>query len=240
MTENRINFLVFGAHPDDAELGAGGTLVKLKTQGYKTGIVDMTRGEMGSHGDMKTREQEAKSAAAILKLDVRINLELPDSGLQNIEETRLKVINVIRKYRPYIVCCFKPDESRHPDHGNSGRIVKDSAFFAGLEKIETGLPPFRPDALIYYSEVFVEEPDFLVDVTEEWNTKIEAIRSYRSQIYDGTENEHSLSWMKSKAFYDAIVNRAKFYGSMIGKEYAEAFYYYGVIKINDLMKTFSR
>lgn len=240
MSNERLDILIFGTHPDDAEIGAGGTLIKLGKMGYRTGVVDLTRGEMSTHGTLEMREREVKEAAEIMGLTMRENLNMQDAHIENSMENRIKIARVVCQWRPRIVSCFRPVLSRHPDHFASGLLVRDGCYMAGLKKQEVGNDPFRPDSVIFYSEVFEQNPDFAVDVSEEWETKVKAVMAYGSQMYDErADTEKTESWIKKKSFQDAIENRARFYGGMIGAKYAEAFFFDGLIRLDDVISALS-
>lgn len=241
MADEKIDFIAFGAHPDDVEITVGGTLYKLKKMGYRTGIVDMTRGEAGTYGTPEERSKESRHAAEILQADVRINLGFPDGNLRNSQETRAKVIEVIRKYRPEIVCA-PVTRTRHPDHENAGIIVREASFLAGLEKVKTEYENFRPSAVIYFLELLKGTPDFVVDITDEWEVKIAAIKAHRSQVYDETvETDHAVkTFIKSKDFWGLIQARFRSYGGMAGVTYAEAFCCDYVVKLDDVVRSLTR
>jgi len=236
----KLDILAFGAHPDDVEITSGGTLAKMKKMGYSTGVVDCTQGERGTYGTVEERLQEAQNAAEILGLDVRVNLGLPDGGLENTAENRMKIIDVIRTYRPEIVIA-PVTQTRHPDHGNAGILVREAAFLAGLEKIITGREQFRPSAVIHFPELYSGTPDIAVDITEEWDTKMEAIRAHASQVYDETiESDMVKTIIKSKEFWELIESKHRFYGGVAGVKYAEVFYCDGLPRVNDLLASFTR
>ena len=239
MEDIKLDILAFGAHPDDVEITAGGTLLKMKKVGQKTGIADLTRGEMGTYGDVETRADESKAAADILQLDARVNLGFPDGGLRNTGELRCSIIKTIRKFRPEIVLA-PYIETRHPDHGNAGQAVKEAAFLAGLEKFDTGQEKFRPAAVLFYMEHNVQAPDFAVDISEEWEQKMKSIQAHRSQVFDGDADESKKTFVKSRQFTDLIHSRFRYYGIMTGVEYAEVFYFQGIPKIDNLVTAFSR
>jgi bacillithiol biosynthesis deacetylase BshB1 len=240
MADKQVDILAFGAHPDDVEITSGGMLYKMKKMGYKTGIVDLTRGEMGTYGTVEEREKEAEKAAEVLELDIRVNLGLADSGLENTAENRRQVIDVLRTYRPEVVLA-PVTETRHPDHGKAGTLVKESAFLSGLEKIETDKEKFRPSAVIHYPELYKGIPDFAVDVTDEWDVKIESIKAHESQVYDKKiESDMVKTFIKSKEFWEIIEAKFRYYGGVIGTRYAEVFYYDGIVKIEDIPVAFTR
>ena len=239
----KLDILVFGSHPDDAELGAGATIAKEIANGKKVGIVDLTRGELGTRGTPELRDQEAKKAAKILGLSVRINLEFADGFFVNDKEHQLQVIEVIRKYRPDIVLCNAIDD-RHIDHAKGSKLVSDACFLSGLLKVDTKWvghdewqEPWRPKQVYHYIQWKNLEPDFVVDVSDFIDQKMEAIKAYASQFYDPNSDEPETP-ISSKNFTDSIRYRARDLGRLIGVEYAEGFTaerHLGVKKLDDLI-----
>ena len=224
----KLDILVFGSHPDDAELGAGATIAKEIANGKKVGIVDLTRGELGTRGTPELRDKEAKKAADILGLSVRINLEFADGFFVNDKEHQLQVIEVIRKYRPDIVLC-NAVEDRHIDHAKGSKLVSDACFLSGLLKVDTKWvgddewqDPWRPKQVYHYIQWKNLEPDFVVDVSDFIDQKMEAINAYASQFYD-PESEEPETPISSKNFTESIRYRARDLGRLIGVEYAEGF-----------------
>ena len=192
-----LDVLALAAHPDDVELCAGGTMCLLADQGYRTGVVDFTRGEMGSRGTPEIREQEASGASEILGLASRDNLGLPDGDIPNTADARQRLIRLIRRYRPSIVLVNAP-EDRHPDHPAAARLATDALFYSGLVKIETedeGEPqePWRPAHVLHYMQSIPFEPTFVVDVSEVWERRMEALLAYRSQFYAGDASGEAAS-----------------------------------------------
>jgi LmbE family N-acetylglucosaminyl deacetylase len=183
-----------------------------------------------------------EKATELLELDARITLDMPDGNIRNTEENRLKVIDVIRHYRPTIVFGFYPELVRHPDHYYAGLIVKESAFLAGLEKITTAHPSYRPSQLIYFKHlIFHEKPDFVVDVTEFWERKIESIRAYGSQVTaEGEDDRGTKTFIRSNAFWDVLDARCKLAGGMVGVKYGEPFYCDAPARIQDIPAAFQR
>lgn len=223
----KLDVLAFGVHPDDVELGCAGTLLKEQLRGQSIGIVDLTGGELGTRGTTETRKKEAGQAAKILNLSVRENLAFADGFFQNDEAHQRKVIEVIRKYRPEIVICNAP-EDRHPDHGRSASLVSDAAFLSGLRKIDTkdsegnSLEAWRPKLVLHYLQDRYLNPDFVVDITEVFEKKIESIEAYETQFHNPASGEPE-TYISSPDFLDSIVYRAKMLGKMIGVKYAEGF-----------------
>lgn len=224
----KLDILVFGAHPDDAELGAGATIAKEIASGKKVGIVDLTRGELGTRGTPEIRDEEAKKAASILGLSLRENLEFADGFFVNDRHHQMQVIEVIRKYRPDIVLCNAVHD-RHIDHARGSQLVSDSCFLSGLMKIDTKWmgeeewqEPWRPKQVYHYIQWKNLEPDFVVDVSDFIDLKMQAIEAYASQFYD-PDSEEPTTPISSKNFTDSIRYRARDLGRLIGAEYAEGF-----------------
>ncbi|WP_343486531.1 bacillithiol biosynthesis deacetylase BshB1 [Allomuricauda sp. d1] len=222
----KLDLLVFGAHPDDAELGAGATIAKEVATGKKVGIVDLTRGELGTRGSAEIRDEEANKAAQILGLAVRENLKFADGFFVNDKTHQLKVIEVIRKYRPEIVLC-NAVEDRHIDHAKGAELVSDACFLSGLVKIETTFDKqqqraWRPKAVYHYIQWKNLEPDFAVDVSGFMDKKMEAIKAYSSQFYDEKSDEPETP-ISSKNFFDSVDYRARDLGRLIGTKHAEGF-----------------
>ena len=218
--------LAFGVHPDDVELGCGGVLIAEKKNGKTTGIIDLTQGELGTRGTTETRKEEAKAAGNILGVDARENLQLPDGFFENNEASQRKVIAAIRKYRPEIVICNAP-EDRHPDHGRSAALVYDAAFLSGLAKIETtenGKPQehWRPKYVLNYIQDRYLKPDFVVDISDSFEQKIEAVQAYKTQFFN-PEVKGPETYISSPEFLQSIIARAAMFGKMIGVKYAEGF-----------------
>jgi bacillithiol biosynthesis deacetylase BshB1 len=231
-----VDVLAIAAHPDDVELTCGGTLVRLKARGRRFGIVDLTRGELGTRGSNEIRRREAERAAEILGADFREALDFGDGRVAGTREQELVLIDLIRREKPRLVITSYP-EDRHPDHARAGRLVTDAAFYAGLRKIETNHPAHRPQHTIYFSTNFVQEPDFVVDVTEAMETRRAAIRSFESQFHrpDSVEPQTMLS---QTSFLDAMEGRARHYGFLIGVEFGEGFSTRRPPKIDDVVAAF--
>jgi bacillithiol biosynthesis deacetylase BshB1 len=216
-----VVILAFGAHPDDVELGCGGTLAALAQRGYRFGICDLTRGEAGTRGTPETRAAEARRAAEILGAAFRVTLDLGDGNLRTDRVAELEVIAVVRAARPRLV--FAPWEAaRHPDHARASRLVTEAAWYAGLRALETGLPAHRAQQVLYYPSSPVAEPSFLVDVTATFEVKLEAIRAFRSQFYHPEATEPD-TYISTKGFLDGIATRAQAIGRLANLPYAEAF-----------------
>ncbi|MBD3184089.1 bacillithiol biosynthesis deacetylase BshB1, partial [Candidatus Poribacteria bacterium] len=178
-----LDILAFAAHRDDIELTCGGMMIKLVDQGYITGIIDLTAGEMGTRGTPEERTAEAEEAGKILGVQIRDNLGIPDADIQLNRENMVKVIKSIRKYKPKVIL-LPYWEDRHPDHAHAGNLIFEAAYYSGLAKLDTGQTKHRPERLIYYMCHYRFEPSFIVDVTEQHERKMDAIRAYKSQVYN--------------------------------------------------------
>ena len=241
---DKLDVLAFGAHPDDVELSVAGTVCRLVDQGYGVGIVDLTRGELGSRGTPEIRDEEAAAAARILGVSSRDNLGMPDGSIENTEENREKVIRVLRRYRPDILLINAP-ECRHPDHTAAARLVAESVFFSGLTKIETmdGLEaqePWRPHHVLHYMQSLSFEPTLVVDVSEVWERRIEALLAFGSQFhnpdYTAADGEPE-TYVSNPAFFKWIEARARTYGYRIGAEFGEPLLYrHGPIGTDNLVE----
>jgi bacillithiol biosynthesis deacetylase BshB1 len=225
----KLDLLAFGVHPDDIELSCSGTLLVEKGQGKKAGIIDLTRGELGTRGTAFTRKEESRDAAKILGITARDNLEMADGFFSEDEENKKKIITVLRKYRPEIILCNAPDD-RHPDHGRSARLVSDAAFLSGLIKVATtdseGNPQeaWRPKFVFNYIQDLYFKPDFVIDISDYFDKKIEAIKAFKTQFYQaGSGDNEPQTYISSPEFLESIIYRAKMYGKMIGVKYAEGF-----------------
>ena len=222
----KIDVLAFGVHPDDVELSCAGVLLVEKKNGKTTGIIDITEGELGTRGTAETRKEEAAAAAKILGIDVRENLQLADGFFKNDEVHQRKIITAIRKYRPEIILCNAP-EDRHPDHGRSARLVADAAFLSGLVKIETTddgklQEPWKPAYVLQYIQDRFLQPNFVIDVTEVFEQKLEAIKAYATQFHNpGIDGPQT--YISTPDFLDSIIYRSKMLGKMIGVKHAEGF-----------------
>lgn len=230
----QLDILAFGAHPDDIELAIGGTIIKHVDIGYSVGVVDLTRGELGSRGSVDIRQREAQSAGESMGLTLRDNLEMPDGFLELSKSNKMKVINTIRRYQPQVILMpFEND--RHPDHGNCGRLVRESCFLSGLHKIETDYPPHKPSQIFNYFLAWEFDFSFVVDISPYFERKMKAIRCYQSQFHS-TDSQEPQTVLSRPDFLDWIENRARYYGNRIGANYGEPFFSPGVMKANDLLK----
>ena len=224
----KLDVLVFAAHPDDAEFGCAGTIMSHVAQGYKVGVIDLTRGEMGTRGTIEGRFQEAKDASDIMDLSVRENLHFEDVFFEDDKEHRLKVAGILRKYQPEIVFCNAP-EDRHPDHAKASNLVMKACFIAGLEKVETfdkseKQVAWRPKQVFQYIQSNYLKPDFVVDITGFWDKKLECIKAFRSQIFNEKyENQEKVTFISKPEFLDFMKSRAREFGHAIGVPYGEGF-----------------
>ena len=222
----KLDILAFGAHPDDVELGCGATIAKTVAQGKKVGIIDLTKGEMGTRGTDLIRSQEAKQAARILGVDFRENLGFRDAFIFNDEPHQLKVIQAIRTYQPDIVLC-NAIKDRHIDHGRASELISNACFLSGLKKIETNnnnitQTTWRPKHVFHYIQWEEIQPDFVVDVSDYLNIKMKAVRAFKSQFYDENSNDVKTP-ISSKNFLDSIEYRAKNLGRLSFIAAAEGF-----------------
>jgi bacillithiol biosynthesis deacetylase BshB1 len=222
----KLDILAFGAHPDDVELGCGATIAKEVSLGKKVGIVDLTRGELGSRGSADLRDEEAAIAAKILGISVRENLRFADGFFANDKTHQLQIIKMIRKYQPEIVLCNAVDD-RHIDHPKASNLVSDACFLSGLIKIETELEgqqqeKWRPSQVYHYLQWKSSTPDFVVNVSDFMEVKIKAVLAYGSQFYNPRSKEPETP-ISSENFTDSVQYRAKDLGRLIGVEFAEGF-----------------
>lgn len=232
-----LDILAFGAHPDDVELGCGGTLAKEISNHKKVGIIDLTRGELGTRGTVALRDLEAKKAALILGVSVRENLGLRDGFFQNNEENQMKVIEIIRKYRPKIVLSNAVSD-RHIDHGKGSSLVSDACFLSGLRKIETFVEgvkqeAFRPQVVYHYIQWNQTQPDFVVDITGFMEAKLNAVLAYSSQFFN-PNTQDPVTHIATQNFLDSLTYRAQDLGRMIGTDFAEGFTVERLLAVNYL------
>ena len=235
----KLDILAFGAHPDDVELGCGATIAKEVSLGKKVGIVDLTRGELGTRGSAELRIIEANNAAEIMGVSVRENLGFCDGFFTNDKKHQLEIIKMIRKYQPEIVLCNAIDD-RHIDHGKGSKLVSDACFLSGLIKIETELKgkqqeKWRPKQVYHYIQWKNIEPDFVLDVTGFIDKKTAAVLAYSSQFYDPKSTEPE-SPITSKSFMESMNYRARDLGRLIGVEYAEGFTSERYVAVENLSK----
>lgn len=236
----QLDAMAIFSHPDDAELSVAGTLMKLKHQGYRTGVVDMTRGEMGTRGTPELRAAEAEAAANAMKLDVRLNLEQPDGHVWLNEEARTAVVRIIREYQPKILLTTHWDDP-HPDHANTARIVREAARLATMLRYDgdAGLPAVKMPALMHslYSRLVV--PSFIVDVSDFVEEKMRAIKTHASQFYS-EESKEPVTRISEAGFLEQIEFRMRYFGSMIGVAAGEAFYVREALNVDDPVELLTR
>ena len=237
MKEAAVDVLFISAHADDTELSCGGTAAKLVTDGLRVGLVDLTRGEMGTRGTPETRQGESQAAANTLGATFRLTLDFGDGNLRTGREEELQIIDVVRRHRPKLVITPYPDE-RHPDHARTGRVVTDASFYAGLKSLKTDLPAHRPQAVLYYLQNYMFPPTFIVDVSETWKTKMDAIAAYKSQFFDPKSNEPN-TFISDPKFLDMIEARGKHFGALIGAAYGEAFISKQPPRVDDIVSAYA-
>jgi N-acetylglucosamine malate deacetylase 1 len=234
----KLNILAFGAHPDDVELACSGTIHCHIAKGYKAGVIDLTRGELGSRGTVETRNSETIASSTILGLHARENLDMADGFFVNDKEHQLKVVQMLRKYQPDIVMMNAPYD-RHPDHGKGAQLVKDACFLSGLIKIETqengeNQKPWRPKRMFHYIQDTFIEPSFVIDITNSFETKIKAIESFATQFHS-TTIDGPQTYISTSGFMQSLEARAFSLGKRIGVKYGEGFIITGsTLGINNL------
>ncbi len=231
-----VDVLAISAHPDDVELTCGGTLAQLKSRGYRFGIVDLTRGEMGTRGSPEVRAAEAQRAAEILGAEFREALDLGDGGLRRGRTEELAVIDIIRRERPRLVLTPYPDD-RHPDHRRAGELVRDASYYAGLRRLETAHPAHRPQQTVHFSTFDPQPPHLVVDVTAFIETRRAAMRAFASQFHDPGSAEPQ-TVLSRKDFLDAVESRARYFGALIGVEFGEGFLARRPPRVDDLVKAY--
>ncbi len=225
----KLDILAIAVHPDDVELGCSGTLIMEKRNGKRTGVLDLTRGELGTRGTAELREQEAAKAAGIMNLDVRENALLADGFFRNDEASQRILIRFIRKYQPEIVIANALDD-RHPDHGRAGHLISDACFLSGLRKVVTETKDgvtqqhWRPKYVFHIIQDRYREPDFVYDISAAADEKIEAIKAYSSQFYSAEyESGEPQTYISTPQFLDSIIGRQAMFGKMIGVNYGEGY-----------------
>ncbi len=225
----KLDILAIGVHPDDVELGCSGTLINEIKNGKKAGIVDLTQGELGTRGTIDTRYQEAANAAMIIGLHVRENLKMRDGFFENDEAHKLKLISAIRKYQPDIII-GNVLHDRHPDHGRAGKMIAECAFLSGLAKIETtdetgaAQTRWRPSYVLHYIQDWYHEPDLLIDISDVFEQRMEAIKAYSTQFHSTTDKSGDpQTYISTPDFLDSVIARARMFGKRIGVKYAEGF-----------------
>jgi N-acetylglucosamine malate deacetylase 1 len=234
----KLDVVAFGSHPDDIELAVGGTLAKIADRGYRTGVVDMVRGELATRGNTRQRAREAQAAARVLGLQIRENLRLTDGQIFDDHAARLRVIRVLRKYRPDLVFTDYWDD-KHPDHVHTSHIVTSACYLSGLAKIRTGQERFRPQKIFYFRLPPYVLPSFVVDISNHFSKKMEALRCFRSQLHDPRSKEPG-TYLSVPEFLPALESLHQYYGTLIQVRYGEAFYCKEVIAVDDPVAFFRR
>ena len=235
----KLDALAFGAHADDVELACSGTIIKLGTSGYKTGVITLTRGEMATRGSAEIRAQEFAQSAKIMGLASHKMLDIPDGRIEVTWENKIKIIKEIRTYKPRVV--FVPYwVSRHPDHEKASHLVREAAYLSGLKKLKTDQKPYKPYKVIYYQTRFEFKPSFIVDISDFHAQKMKSILSYKSQFHhqDKAEFGDDETLLVRPEFLDRIETRDRQYGTYIGVKYGEPFLVREAIKINDPVEFF--
>ncbi|MDQ6788401.1 MAG: bacillithiol biosynthesis deacetylase BshB1 [Acidobacteriota bacterium] len=235
-----VDVLAIFAHPDDVELAVGGTLLKMKSLGYKTGALDVTRGEMGTRGTPEIRAEEAAEAARILKLDGRENLELPDGHVWVTEETRTKLVRILRRLKPKILLTHQIDDP-HPDHNHITQLVRESARLASMQKYDFDFGQERINSPIVAHNIFSQRvsPSFIVDISDFLEQKIEAIRAHLSQFYNPNSKELETR-LTGKDFIDQLENRSRYFGSLINVTAGEPFFVREALNVEDPIELLTR
>lgn len=227
----KVDVMAFGAHPDDIELGCGGTLIKLVDLGHSVVLVDMVQGEMGTRGTVETRRAEAAAAAKIIGAVARENLKLEDGNIRADEEAKRRVVEVVRKHRPRLV--FIPYyKDRHPDHYHASQVAYEGIFLAGLAQYETGQESYRPLRVLYYMGWYEFEPTFIVDISAQFDQKMDAIYAFSTQFKPGG-SFYEQTRLTSRQYNWALVHRMAYYGSLIGKQYGEGFLIRGRMEVEN-------
>lgn len=233
--------LAIAAHPDDIELSCSGTIIKLTQRNYSVGILDLTRGELGTRGDEKTRESEAKEAAKLMGVSVRENLGLPDGGIEVTMENKIELIKIIRKYKPEII--FAPYWiERHPDHENTSKLVREAWYLSGLVKFKTKLngkiqEPHRPKKIFFYVQYYYQQftPNLIIDITDVFEKKLKVIECYKSQFFNpNLKIKARETLLSTPDFMEYLIARARFFGEMIGRKYGEPFLTLSPIGLNGI------
>ena len=235
---SKIDILAIGAHPDDIEIGAGGTLIKHVKMGFKVGLLDLTLGELGTRGDVETRLKEAEVSKDILGAEFRENLALKDGFIRDDEDSILKLVAIIRQYRPKIILC-NAIKDRHPDHGSAANLVNKASFTAGLAKITTNhkgnsQAAFRPNAVYHFIQDRWIDPDFIVDISSEFEDKMKTITSFKSQFYNPESDEPDTP-ISSKEFLSSIKSKAILWGRTISSTYGEGFTKSRALGVNNIL-----
>ena len=225
------DIVAFGAHPDDIEIGCGGTLLKLREAGYSLALVDLTQGEMGTRGSAEIRSAESQTATTLLGAEQRLNLYLPDGNLDASPEAKQRIVEAVRRFRPRTV--FLPYwEDRHPDHARASRLIYDALFVSGLPRYPAAEPAHRPLQLIYYMGWLEFSPTFIVDISPQFERKMRAIFAYKTQFVTEASNDPE-THLTSAATHRKMEARMAHYGSLIGVPYGEGFLIRGHLAVED-------
>lgn len=227
--------MAFGAHPDDVEMSAAGTILRLKQKGHWVGIVDLSRGELGTRGNANTRAKESNNAGKLLNLDCRENLDLGDGNIENNHQNRISVVAAIRKYKPDFVFINSPSD-RHIDHGKAAQLVLESCFLSGLVKFDNKdkLDPHRPIAIFNYIQDYYHQPSFVVDISNVFEEKMKVVLTYATQFYQGFDSKEPTTPISSQAYLEFFKGRASQMGRLIGKNFGEGFIANQPLNIEDL------
>jgi len=234
---NEVDLLFISAHPDDTELSCGGTIIQFVKRGLKVGLIDLTRGEMGTRGTPQIRKREAQNAAKILGASFREQLDFHDGGLLTGRDQEMELIEIIRATRPRLVFTAFPDD-RHPDHTRAGKLVTESAFYAGLKSLTTKHPAHRPQAILYYLQNYLRRLSFVIDVSDSWKTKMRAIAAFKSQFFNPNSKEPK-TFIARPEFIELIEARGRHFGELIGAKYGEAFVTKQPPRIDDVIAAYA-
>ena len=230
----KLDALFVASHPDDIEITAGGTAIKLINEGKKVGIVDLTRGELSTRGTLQTRKKETEEASKVMGIHFRTNLKMEDGNIANTKANRSKLIKVIRETKPTIMFAPYPSD-RHTDHINASNFIRESAFLSGLTKIKTGkLEAYRPQRVFYYRHAYDFPITFIVDISDTFKQKMKAIECYSTQFYKSksTSADEPETYISTSLFWKDLESRARFFGFKIGTEFGEPFYCYETIRVS--------
>jgi bacillithiol biosynthesis deacetylase BshB1 len=239
--QHGVDVLAFGTHPDDLEITCGGTLLKLRRKGWKIGAVDLTRGELGTRGSAEARARETSAANRILKLSFRTNLGIPDGNIELTQENMLAVVREIRLHRPRLVMAPHWEE-RHFDHVHASRLISEAAFYSGLAKIDTGQPAWRPFRVLYYLGRVGVRPSFIVDVSDSFDDKMNALRCYSTQVDAGRAGKSKsagvATLISTPYAMQVFETLTRYYGAMIGAAHGEPFVMREALELNDPVEFF--